>query len=269
METQLPESKTYDGNCHCGAFKFTVKMPPEPYHTCNCSVCVKKGYVGIWPVPDEDLTIHQGKDSLVGYQFANKYLTHFFCPKCGSQVMASQQSAGKNGVNIRMFKDFNEYFEANKHDKPPVNFAAAEPKYQPPPFPPHPDANKLQPDERIYNGNCHCGAVTYAVKTKSLEEQKVMCCNCSSCSRNGDLWIYPLKSDVVVQGGENLTGYAFLSENALHSFCKTCGVSVLVKVMPETEPDMPINVRTMDGIDISTLKMKYYDGAKNDPQYAI
>ena len=87
--------------------------------------------------------------------------------------------------------------------------------------------------------------------------------------QNGDLWIYPPKTDVVVEGAENLKGYAFLSQDALHSFCKICGVSVLVKVMPETEPDMPINVRTIDGIDIPSLKLKYYDGAKNDPQYKV
>jgi hypothetical protein len=82
-----------------------------------------------------------------------------------------------------MLKNFHEYFEENKNDDPPVNFAAVEPLYKAPPFPAHPDADKLQPDQKIYNGNCHCGAVTYAVKTKSLEEQKVMSCNCSLCSR--------------------------------------------------------------------------------------
>jgi hypothetical protein len=82
-----------------------------------------------------------------------------------------------------MLKNFHEYFEANKHDNPPVNFAAVEPQYKAPPFPSHPDADNLQPDQKIYNGNCHCGAVAYAVKTKPLEEQKVMSCNCSLCSR--------------------------------------------------------------------------------------
>ncbi|PMD46638.1 hypothetical protein L207DRAFT_577485 [Hyaloscypha variabilis F] len=261
MDTPLPEPKNYDGNCHCGAFKFTVKLPSKPYHTCDCSICTKNGYIGMWPIADEDLTIHQGKGSLTEYQFANKYLTHFFCPTCGSSVMgrtSSPQAGNQNGINMRMLKNFNEYLNENKHDNAPFNFATVEPKYQPPPFPSHPDADRLQSDERIYNGNCHCGAVAYAVKTKSLEEQK-----------NGDLWIYPLKTDVVVQGGENLTGYAFLSKDSLHSFCKTCGVSVLVKVVPATETNMPINVRTIDGIDIPSLKMIYYNGAKNDPQYVV
>jgi hypothetical protein len=89
----------------------------------------------------------------------------------------------------------------------------------------------------------------------------------SSLAQNGDLWIYPPKSAVVVQGMENLTDYAFLSKDSLHSFCKTCGVSVLVKVL--NGDDMPINVRTMDGVDLSSLSYKTYDGAKANPQYEV
>jgi hypothetical protein len=32
---------------------------------------------------------------------------------------------------------------------------------------------------------------------------------------------------------------------------------------------MPINVRTMDGVDLSSLIFIKYDGAKNDPQYKV
>jgi hypothetical protein len=88
-------------------------------------------------------------------------------------------------------------------------------------------------------------------------------------NQNGDLWIYPPKSAVTVQGGENLTDYAFLSKDSLHSFCKICGTSVLVRVSDEAGENMPINVRTIDGIDLSSLTLKNYDGAKNDPQYEV
>jgi hypothetical protein len=47
-------------------------------------------------------------------------------------------------------------------------------------------------------------------------------------------------------------------------------VSVLVKVLEEKEDVvMPINVRTIDGIDLSRLTLNNYDGAKKDPQYEI
>jgi len=55
------------------------------------------------------------------------------------------------------------------------------PPYQPPSFPPLPTS--VIEGVKAYNGNCHCGAVTYTVVTESLEEQRVISCNCSLCSR--------------------------------------------------------------------------------------
>ena len=71
-----PEKKTYQGNCHCGAFKFTVKFPEIKTATaCNCSICSKKGY--LWQFPDEgDLTIERGEGTLTDYEFAGKTRAH-------------------------------------------------------------------------------------------------------------------------------------------------------------------------------------------------
>jgi hypothetical protein len=80
----------------------------------------------------------------------------------------------------RMLKSFD--LEPHSSNAP-FPGGARGPQYRAPSFPTHPEASILPPDQNIYNGNCHCGAVMYAVKTKPLEEQKVMKCNCSLCSR--------------------------------------------------------------------------------------
>jgi hypothetical protein len=54
-------------------------------------------------------------------------------------------------------------------------------KYIPPMIPNY--MGEVQEGLKVYNGNCHCGAVTYTVKSKPLEELEVLSCNCSSCSR--------------------------------------------------------------------------------------
>ena len=37
-----PTFHTYHGNCHCGAFKFSVQLPElKEAHACNCSICSK------------------------------------------------------------------------------------------------------------------------------------------------------------------------------------------------------------------------------------
>jgi hypothetical protein len=57
--------------------------------------------------------------------------------------------------------------------------ADREPKYIPPTIPPY--VGDVEEDFRVYNGNCHCGAVTYTAKLKPLKG--VTSCNCSLCSR--------------------------------------------------------------------------------------
>jgi hypothetical protein len=32
---------------------------------------------------------------------------------------------------------------------------------------------------------------------------------------------------------------------------------------------MPINVRTVNGVDLDALERHYHDGKKNDPQYCV
>ena len=73
----------------------------------------------------------------------------------------------------------------------------------------------------------------------------------------------------MLEGQENLTDYAFLSQDSLHCFCKICGVSMLVKVLEEGAEDMPINMRTVEGVDLGKLRLNMYDGAKNDPKYEV
>ena len=57
------------------------------------------------------------------------------------------------------------------------------PSYEPPPFPSAASLGEVDGGMTIYHGNCHCKAVRYTVKTKSLAAQDVMRCNCSLCSR--------------------------------------------------------------------------------------
>lgn len=58
--------------------------------------------------------------------------------------------------------------------------------YQQPSFPDLDEIKKVlnvQEGMKIYHGNCHCKAITYSVVTKPLEEQQVLSCNCSLCSK--------------------------------------------------------------------------------------
>lgn len=97
--TPAPELRTYNGNCHCGAFKFTFQLP-EITHVgeCNCSICLKKGYRWIFPGPKE-INITKGEGTLKEYRFNTKKLAHQFCPTCGTSVLGLYEGYPP-GINV-------------------------------------------------------------------------------------------------------------------------------------------------------------------------
>ncbi|KAL1847393.1 hypothetical protein VTK73DRAFT_10367 [Phialemonium thermophilum] len=78
MSESEQSTKVYRGNCHCGAFVFEVKLPEiKSALVCNCSICVKKGYM--WVFTGEPLNIIKGEGSLKEYSFAPGKLVHKAC----------------------------------------------------------------------------------------------------------------------------------------------------------------------------------------------
>ncbi|NOQ64672.1 MAG: hypothetical protein GQ582_09195 [Methyloprofundus sp.] len=77
----------------------------------------------------------------------------------------------------------------------------------------------------IYQGSCHCGAVTFSVEAP--EHLEVEDCNCSICSKAGFLHlIVPLKKFKLLSGEHKLETYTFNTGVAKHKFCKVCGIKV-------------------------------------------
>lgn len=98
-------------------------------------------------------------------------------------------------------------------------------------------------DAQTYNALCHCGTVQYTVTlSPPLANQKVVECNCSICSRNGYLLVYPLREQVVMKSGEEaLKSYSFGIKRNHHKFCGRCGSAVFFDPrMPEfgESPDL-------------------------------
>jgi hypothetical protein len=45
------------------------------------------------------------------------------------------------------------------------------------------DEEKTEDDLVTYYGNCHCGKIRYALRSKNLDDMEVMQCNCSMCGK--------------------------------------------------------------------------------------
>lgn len=103
---------------------------------------------------------------------------------------------------------------------------------------------KLNPsDARTYEALCHCGTVRYTVTlSPPLDRQRVVSCNCTICSRNGYLLVYPQRQQLNLKSGvEALRNYSFGIKRSLHKFCSICGSSVFFDLrMAEhgEEPDL-------------------------------
>ncbi|MCJ1389320.1 hypothetical protein MMC18_002176 [Xylographa bjoerkii] len=266
--------RTYYGNCHCAAFKFSLKVPEiTSASTCNCSICSKKGYLWLYP-PKEAFEIERGEGSLAEYHSANKAFTHKFCSTCGTPVMAEMNSNGMIAVNLRTLRDFDVWaLDPYPNPKPPFDGAAQPPVYVPPKFPGPDIRTEAEKGElNLYAGNCHCGAVIVAVKSKPLSEVDVNEDDCSICIRNANILIYPQTTHVAFHGSEHLTGYRFGRREHEHRFCRICGVSVCIipldpgeevtknwslekqEELKQTLETTSINIRILQGVDVRDVK---------------
>ena len=92
--------KTYNGNCHCGAFKFHTKIPElKAVLVCNCSLCSRKGFRIAFITPGSSFVVERGEGTLKEYEFANKQMVLKFCGTCGTGVMAQYHNVPK-GMGI-------------------------------------------------------------------------------------------------------------------------------------------------------------------------
>ncbi|HEY0746945.1 MAG TPA: GFA family protein [Steroidobacteraceae bacterium] len=110
-----------------------------------------------------------------------------------------------------------------------------------------------------YKGSCHCGQVSFEVEG-SFEQ--IMECNCSHCSRKGYLlWFVPRSKLTLLSSEADLTTYTFNKHVIKHQFCPKCGCAPLGFGTDRSgATTAAINVRCLEGIDLSSIKRVPVDG---------
>jgi len=92
--------QTILGSCHCGAIQFELNASIDEFTTCDCSLCVMRNAVML-KVPESDLKILSGSDTLSLYQWNMKIAKHYFCSDCGVYVFHNKRAAPDYyGVNV-------------------------------------------------------------------------------------------------------------------------------------------------------------------------
>ena len=110
-----------------------------------------------------------------------------------------------------------------------------------------------------HKGSCHCGSIKFEVEgdlTQAME------CNCSHCSRKGYLlWFVPREKIRLSTPGDSLPTYTFNKHVIQHHFCPTCGCAPFAEGNDrEGKPTAAVNVRCLEGVDLTTLKRIPVDG---------
>lgn len=127
-----------------------------------------------------------------------------------------------------------------------------------PPFPPIPTG-----ESSSHSGNCHCGAVRFSFTlSPPLYEYPTNTCNCSICTKNGYLLVYPFTKDFTIEKGEDaLKDYSFTERKVKHQFCGECGSSCFIRLPEEGHPLItPVNVSRMaNAISVVATKYIRYD----------
>jgi len=111
----------------------------------------------------------------------------------------------------------------------------------------------------IYDGACHCGAVTFTFEGTldgAIE------CNCTYCRRTGGMLVFgPREALTITAGEDRLTEYRFNHRVIRHLFCSTCGVeSFGFGVGPDGREMAAVNVRALEGVDPWAVETVRYDG---------
>lgn len=109
----------------------------------------------------------------------------------------------------------------------------------------------------IYQGSCHCSAITFEVDAPDTIEADE--CNCSICAKSGFLHlIIPLGKFKLLTGASALSCYTFNTGVAKHTFCKICGIKPFYT--PRSNPDgIDINVNCLD-TKPDTINIDKFDG---------
>jgi hypothetical protein len=127
--------------------------------------------------------------------------------------------------------------------------------------------NNPPPGVQPVRGSCHCGAVRFEAH---IDLATGFRCNCSACTKFAS-FVATAEPETFrfIAGEADLTEYRFGAEKLRRFFCRRCSVLCFAKsdAAKLGQEDVNVNLNTLDGIELSTLPVVYFDGRhdKFDP----
>ena len=94
-------------SCHCGRASIRLPHKPEQITECNCSLCAKTGFRGVY-FSSEELEIAGEFDSYVRTDLKQAYLANHRCKTCGiltHWTLLKEPPHERAGVNARLIDE--------------------------------------------------------------------------------------------------------------------------------------------------------------------
>ena len=108
-----------------------------------------------------------------------------------------------------------------------------------------------------YRGSCHCGSVTFTIRTDPTYSVR---CDCSICRRHGAIMVRCDRNDLEIHTGrDSLVEYQFNTRVAIHYFCGECGIYTFHK-MRKLPDKYGVNAGCLD--DLPALQPIFIEGSK-------
>jgi len=93
------------GTCHCGRVRITLPRQPDEVTHCNCSLCAKTGFQGVY-FSSAELQIEGETDDYVRADSNPAYIAQQRCRHCGiltHWTPLTDPPHERMGVNARLF----------------------------------------------------------------------------------------------------------------------------------------------------------------------
>ncbi|MFB1000330.1 MAG: aldehyde-activating protein [Colwellia sp.] len=107
---------------------------------------------------------------------------------------------------------------------------------------------------------CHCGNIKITIPETT---ETVTSCNCSVCSKYASLWAYFSPKDVKIAATTDaVSSYSWGDRTIKFHHCNNCGC--LTHYTPTelgNKHKMAVNFRLVNTSILSSLKIRYFDGA--------
>lgn len=91
-------------SCICGRARITLPRAPDSVTQCNCSMCAKTGFQGVYFPPDE-VRVEGEFDTYVREDLEETYLKLHRCRTCGAMThwtLLAEPPHERMGINARL-----------------------------------------------------------------------------------------------------------------------------------------------------------------------